>query len=121
MKKVFFHTFWCMSGVEAGAPSAILARSWLTAIDPPYYRGVGLALRFGRWSVRFGICYPRMPVTADPDDPLFDDAHQDAVGGRALDTKEFYAWHSSPDFNQTRTLSSGDDSDASPLSTDSII
>lgn len=89
MRKVFFHTFWVLAGREAGERSRPFDRAWLTTVMPPYYKGSGVSVRLGERSLRVGLCYPRMPVTVDPDDVEYDAAHMDAMGGRQMTWKEY--------------------------------
>lgn len=95
MRKVWLHTWWLVAGVESGRRSRFIDMAWLTTVNPPYYRGSGVSVRVGRYSMRGGVCYPRIPVLADPDSPDFDDKHFDAIGGREVPGRDYTEWASS--------------------------
>jgi hypothetical protein len=89
MNKVYLDTYWFMFGVESGERSKLIQRAWLTSVLPPFYRGTGISIRFGRHSLKFGVCYPRMPVTVD-EYTYTDDMEQnlDALLGYELEQEQ---------------------------------
>ena len=129
MNKVFLDTYWVMAGKERGAKPPIVSRSWLTSVLPPFYKGYGIAIRIGSYSLRFGVCSPRMPVTVD-EYAYVDDMQEnlDALVGFEMDetNREIRKWESSneppaqPEMTSTSTSSDerspGSDAETSPTS-----
>ena len=94
MNKVWLHTYWLMWGKESGKKSKIIDRAWLTAILPPFYRGTGISIRIGTRSLKFGVCYPRMPVTVDDYSYVDDfDENLEALLGYEMKEQEIRKWH----------------------------
>jgi len=94
MNKVFADTYWMMYGVESGERSKLIQRAWLTSVLPPFYRGTGISIRLGKRSLKFGVCYPRMPVTVDEYTYVDDMEHNlDALLGHELEKQEIRKWH----------------------------
>ena len=88
MNKVLLETYWFTWGRWYGDRPRIISRAWLTSILPPFYRGTGIGLRFGPYSLKFGVCYPRMPFSVDPYvwvDPIEEKANLDALVGFELE------------------------------------
>lgn len=114
MNKVFLYTYWVMAGRERGVRSKVIDRAWLTSIMPPFYKGTGINIRIGPWSIKFGVCHPRMPVTVD-EYTYIDDMEEnlEALVGYELDekNKEIRTWGSSPANQPTHVT--GASSDAS--------
>jgi hypothetical protein len=98
VNKVFLYTYWFMAGRESGERSKVIDRAWLTSILPPFYKGTGINIRIGPWSVKFGVCHPRMPVTVD-EYTYVDDMEEnlEALVGYELEqnNKEIRSWGSS--------------------------
>jgi hypothetical protein len=75
MQKVILNRFWVMSGRwrlmslhnDAGRPG-LVAPAWFRSIYAPYWRGRGVALTLGPWSLRFGRCRPGMEMDESEDD-----------------------------------------------------
>ena len=75
MHKVWFGRLWCMTGrwqlmsLETGLQRPrIVERTWMRQIYAPYWRGAGVALTAGPWSLRFGLCRPGMDIAEAEDD-----------------------------------------------------
>lgn len=67
--KVWFHTYWYGRGpiytYNGSKLPGRISRAWFTHVDPPYYRGTGIAIRLINTTIRFGICYPQGRIFAD--------------------------------------------------------
>lgn len=75
MQKVWFRRVWCMAGrwhlMSFERPlerPRIVERTWMRQIYAPYWRGSGVALTAGPYSLRFGLCRPGMEITEAEDD-----------------------------------------------------
>lgn len=75
MQKVWFGRVWVMAGrwhlMSLETPlerPRIVERAWLRQIYAPYWRGSGVALTVGPYSVRFGRCSPGMDIEEAEDD-----------------------------------------------------
>ena len=75
MQKVWFGHLWCMAGrwqlmsLEEGLRRPrIVERAWMRQIYAPYWRGAGVALTVGPWSLRLGTCSPGMEVDESDDE-----------------------------------------------------
>lgn len=113
MNKVFADTYWVTYGIWAGERPKLIERAWLTSTLPPFYRGVGIQIRFGRRSLKFGVCYPRMPVTVDEYvwvNPIEEKANIDAMVGHEIgEGKEARTWgFSQSDDSEQRASSPAD-------------
>jgi hypothetical protein len=60
----------------------------MRSVAPPYYDGIGIAIRFGTNTLRLGICYPRGSITR----PDTDGEILDAVFGRRVDKEQEGQW-----------------------------
>jgi len=65
-------------------------RAWMRSVAPPYYDGVGIAVRFGANTLRFGVCYPLAPLTR----PDTEGELVQAVFGRDVDKTQEGQWDS---------------------------
>lgn len=78
--KVWLHTFWFGKGpiytYEGSKLPRRISRAWLVHAFPPYYDGSGIAIRLRNTTLRFGICYPKGRILADPDDETFEDVRR---------------------------------------------
>lgn len=102
MQKVWFDRLWVMTGrwqlmsLEEGLERPrIVERAWLRQIYAPYWRGAGVALTVGPYSLRFGLCTPGMEMDESTDefdwsdfDTHFDE-HLDASLFSTVDGTEF--------------------------------
>lgn len=75
MHKVFLNRFWVMTGrwrlMSLETPlerPRIVERTWMRQIYAPYWRGEGVALTAGPYSLRFGLCRPGMDIDEATDD-----------------------------------------------------
>ena len=62
----------------------------MRSVAPPYYEGVGVAIRIGANTLRFGICHPLGSVTR----PDTDDGIIESVFGRPVDKEREGTWGS---------------------------
>ncbi len=96
MNKVWLHTYWMGWGPIAPSVTSISAnqprfqRAWMRSVAPPYYEGIGIAVRLGTNTLRFGVCHPLGSVTR----PDTDDAIIESVFGRPVDKEQEGRWDS---------------------------
>jgi hypothetical protein len=73
--KVWGYTYWYGRGpvytYNGSKLPARISRAWLLSVHPPYYDGIGIAIRLWKTTIRFGICYPKGEVLKDPYDETF--------------------------------------------------
>ena len=97
MKKVILGRFWVMSGrwVALTLPERPLerpksvAKVWFRSIYAPYWRGAGVGLTVGPYSLRFGTCTKGLDVEESADD--FDWSDFETSFGEHLDASLFEA------------------------------
>jgi hypothetical protein len=80
IQKVWFRRVWCMAGrwalwslSEPVRRPSVLSRAWFASIHAPYYRGAGVALTAGPWSLRLGLCRPGLDLEESDDEYSWDD------------------------------------------------
>lgn len=94
MNKVWLWTYWLGWGPIGPSVQSIsrrqpmFQRAWMRSVAPPYYEGIGIAIRLGRNTLRCGVCYPRGKITRpDTDAEIYE-----AVFGRPVDKTQEGRW-----------------------------
>jgi hypothetical protein len=96
MNKVWLHTYWMSWGLVVPATATSSGRqprmqkAWMRSINPPYYNGVGLAVRIGGNTLMVGVCHPMGRLTRpDTNAEIFE-----ALFGRPVDKSQEGQWGS---------------------------
>jgi hypothetical protein len=94
VNKVWLHTYWLAWGPIAPSVTSLsdrqprIQRAWMRSVAPPYYEGIGIAIRFGVNTLRFGTCTPLGSVTR----PDLDDGIIESIFGRPVDKEQEGTW-----------------------------
>lgn len=93
MQKVILNRFWLMSGrwqamtLEGEVRPRFIEKAWFRSIHAPYWRGSGVSVRIGPWSLQCGRCVKGLEV-AESDDQ-FDWTDFEGSFGEHLDASLF--------------------------------